>query len=125
MITNQHNAVLVFKRIIPQTITNQYLEPSTTVEDYYVYLSIEEGSIKELKSDAQRKDLISCDGRLIKPRQLPSEFRTQRQAKITILQSLNLPIPLSGIAYIKPQISSRMGLESWFGEYIQLDLRFD
>lgn len=117
------NASLTFKRLVTTPSDNPYLENREECEDFVVQLSIEEGSITELKTEGQRKDYIQCDGRLVSPPVLPYEFRTQRQAKITIHQCGDSPFPLEGVAYIKPQLNSRMGLESFFGEYVQLEVK--
>lgn len=122
---NQANATLIFKRLVSTTSEpdNPYLENRQEFEDFEVQVSVEEGSIRELKTEGQRKDYIECDGRLVNPVMLPFEFRTQRQARIIIHQEGGSSFPLEGTAYIKPQINSRMGLESFFGEYIQLEVR--
>jgi hypothetical protein len=117
------NASLIFKRLVTTPSDNPYLENREECDDFIVLLSIEEGSISELKTEGQRKDLIKCNGRLAHPTILPTEFRSQRQAKITIYQEGDNSFPLEGVAYIKPQLNSRLGLESFFGEYIQLDVK--
>lgn len=120
-----YNAELIFQDLSASQFINEYVEAPRVSTEYRIRLSIEEKTIAELKSPAQRKDLIVADGRLVSPRVMPAQFRTQRQARIEVFQALISSSPLKGTVYIKPQINSRLRLESVFGEYIQLEIRLD
>ncbi|MEN9870003.1 MAG: hypothetical protein RLZZ171_986 [Cyanobacteriota bacterium] len=120
-----YNAELIFQAQSATAFVNEYVEAPKVSTDYRIRLSIEEKTIAELKSPAQRKDLIIADGRLVSPRIMPTQFRTQRQARIEVFQAGANTNPLTGTVYIKPQLNSRLQLESVFGEYVQLEIRFD
>jgi hypothetical protein len=120
-----YNAELIFQIQSPVAFENPYVEAPHSTTDYRVRLSIEEKRVSELRSPGQRKDYIEADGRLVDPRFLPPELKTQREARIELFQHGDLSSPVCGIVYIKPQINSRLGLESVFGEYVQLEIRLD
>lgn len=126
MFKDNYNATLFYQ--IPQETTLKdecgFLEPEITYVEYLVRLSIEEHKLtNEEPNPGIDKNIILATGRLVNPRKWQSWMNQQRDVEIEFNNTTTTTY--KGKAVIKPIVSSRLGLELWFGDYIQLEISVD
>lgn len=94
--------------------------PIQTIEDVVVQVSFEEVRLPELDTlQGVDETGMRLKGRLVNPRFLTNEMKAQKVADCTLNRGLNNTI--SGKFFLMPSVSSRLGLESFWGDPIQGD----
>jgi len=125
-IVSTYNATLYYQ--IPQNIEIDpncpFIEPEIEYVEYVVRLSIEEEKGEyDTATAGIEKGTILATGRLVSPVRFQPWMRQQRDVEVEF--SNTSTTKYKGKALIKPTIASRLGLESFFGDYIRVEIDID
>jgi hypothetical protein len=104
--------------------SNQFLEPEFNSITHVFQVSIEEVGTERIPStEGSEQSVIVAEGRLVSPRFFPAYIPQQREMRIEWEQAQGRYV--EGICTLRPRISSRLNLESVFGEKIRLFIKID
>jgi hypothetical protein len=119
-----YNAVILYSVQVIKPIVCEFLEPEVEERVMELKVSIEDfDGVKEMRTTGLRANTFNADGRCVYPKKLPKDIKPGREYSIRFEDSLE---HLSeGKCYLVPSVTSRLGLEAVFGEYIELQIEVE
>jgi hypothetical protein len=117
---NDSLAILYYETTTVGEIKDQFCEPESLTQVKKIKINIEDEKTAELLSNGTRRESLVLSGRCVSPRYLPSDIVPGRRYRIKWQSTKARTV--EGEAFLRLVTTSRLGLESVFGEYVELEV---